>query len=130
VLPTSHGDHKRVEIEAILTTYPHLPYILIGDSGQEDPEIYGEIVRAFPNRILSIFIRDVSPRDKRKAAIGELAKAVERDGSQLFFVPDTIAAANKAAACGWIEPYWVGAVREKKARDEALVEDDQTNGER
>jgi phosphatidate phosphatase APP1 len=119
LLPTSHGDHKRASIEAILNTYPDLPFILIGDSGQEDPEIYREIVKAFPERILSIFIRDVSLEHKRDLVVNELSQEVIRDGSCLFIVQDTIEAAKQAAACGWIEPYWVEAVREKKAEDEA-----------
>jgi phosphatidate phosphatase APP1 len=119
LLPTSHGDHKRASIAAILNTYPDLPFILIGDSGQEDPEIYREIVKAYPERILSIFIRDVSLEHKRDLVINELSQEVIRDGSRLFIVQDTIEAAKQAAACGWIEPYWVEEVREKKAEDEA-----------
>ncbi|HFC12424.1 MAG TPA: DUF2183 domain-containing protein, partial [Anaerolineae bacterium] len=58
-ITTAHGQHKLAQIEAILTTYPDLPFILIGDSGQKDPEIYSEIVSRFPNRVLAIYIRDV-----------------------------------------------------------------------
>jgi phosphatidate phosphatase APP1 len=119
ILPTSHGDHKLQAIQDILGTYPHLPFILIGDSGQEDPEIYHEVVRAFPHRILGMFIRDVSSASERGAAVSDLANDVVRDGSRLFLVQDTIEAAKQAAECGWIEPYWVDEVREKKADDEA-----------
>jgi phosphatidate phosphatase APP1 len=39
-------NHKTEAIEAILQTYPELGFILIGDSGEEDPEIYSGIVAA------------------------------------------------------------------------------------
>ncbi|NTU83627.1 MAG: DUF2183 domain-containing protein, partial [Chloroflexales bacterium] len=35
-----HADHKLAQIEWIAASYPHLPLVLIGDSGQHDPEIY------------------------------------------------------------------------------------------
>lgn len=93
-VPSSHGAHKLDSIENILRTYSHLPFILIGDSGQEDPEIYYEVVRSFPERILGIFIRDVSPADERDNAINKLAKEVIQDGNKLFLVHDTIEAAK------------------------------------
>jgi phosphatidate phosphatase APP1 len=34
-------------------------YVLIGDSGEKDPEIYGTITRQFPQRIRAIFIRAI-----------------------------------------------------------------------
>ena len=36
-----------------------LPFVLIGDSGEKDPEIYADIVRAYPDRILAVYIREV-----------------------------------------------------------------------
>ncbi|HEX9173192.1 MAG TPA: phosphatase domain-containing protein, partial [Telluria sp.] len=40
-----HGHHKLDKIERILRLYPHLQFVLIGDSGEQDPEIYTEVVR-------------------------------------------------------------------------------------
>jgi phosphatidate phosphatase APP1 len=41
--------------------------VLIGDSGEKDPEIYADIVRAYPGRILATYIREVrlNPGDGR-----------------------------------------------------------------
>jgi phosphatidate phosphatase APP1 len=44
-------------IEGLLAAYPKRAFILIGDSGEEDPEIYGEIARNHPGRIRHIYIR-------------------------------------------------------------------------
>ncbi len=64
------GDHyhKSVKIEFLLAFYPNLKFILVGDSGQKDPEIYYEIAKQYPERILSIYIRNVSSA-KRKQEI-------------------------------------------------------------
>jgi phosphatidate phosphatase APP1 len=34
-------------------------YVLVGDSGEKDPEIYGTITREYPQRIRAIFIRAI-----------------------------------------------------------------------
>jgi len=58
---------KRVRIHEILELHPDLPFVLIGDSGEEDPEIYADIVRSHPDRVLAIYIREVrlDPGDGR-----------------------------------------------------------------
>ena len=114
LLPTSHGTHKQEAIRQILETYPQLPFILIGDSGQEDPEIYHEIVHAFPDRILGIYIRDVNDDAERRESVQKLARELERDGSTLVLTADTGAAAAHAAAQGWIDEDAVARVAERR----------------
>ncbi len=53
------ANHKPESITRIIQTFPHLPFVLIGDSGERDTDIYLDIARRFPGRILGIFIRDV-----------------------------------------------------------------------
>lgn len=45
-------------ITALLERFPRHRFVLVGDSGERDPEIYGEIARRFPGRIIAIFIRN------------------------------------------------------------------------
>ena len=123
LLPTSHGTHKLDVIQQILDTYPELKFILIGDSGQEDPEIYTKIVTANPNRILGIYIRDVSQKAERDAQIQELAKKLEAEGHSLMLVPDTVTAATHAAQQGWIDESGIPKVQEAKAEDEQQAMD-------
>lgn len=98
-----NAGHKMRLIGDILAAYPRLGFLLIGDSGQEDPEIYTEVVRRHPGRILAIYIRNVSPRPDRAAAIRDLAVTVAQVGSTLVLADDTLAAARHAAAHGWID---------------------------
>lgn len=51
---------KQREILNILKTYPKLTFILIGDSGEKDGDIYQEISRQFPNQIKAIYLRSVT----------------------------------------------------------------------
>ena len=64
--PKDYRGHKYTQIERILNTYPDLPFVLIGDSGEKDIEIYLSIARAFPEKIKAIYIRDVQSRRKTK----------------------------------------------------------------
>jgi phosphatidate phosphatase APP1 len=101
-LPLDHSVHKLHIIKQILDTYPTLPFILIGDSGQEDPEIYSTLVQNYPQRILAIYIRDVSG-GKRDRQIDELAKRVIEAKSELLLVLNTAVAADHARSRGWIK---------------------------
>jgi phosphatidate phosphatase APP1 len=96
---SGHRQHKLTQIDTILTTYPHLPFVLIGDSGQKDPEIYAELVHTYPGRIKAIYIRDVS-EDARDAAVWALAKTVKTQGVDMILAADSLAAAQHAVQTG------------------------------
>lgn len=57
----SSRTHKSETVRRLLERYPSLPAVLIGDSGQHDAELYADIAKSFPGRILAIYIRDVDP---------------------------------------------------------------------
>ena len=54
-------------LHEILDLHPHLPFVLMGDSGEHDPQIYADLVRAYPGRVLAVYIREVrlDPGDGR-----------------------------------------------------------------
>ncbi len=51
--------HKLRHIEDLAATYPDLPIILIGDSGEHDPEVYAAAAERLGDRIAAILIRDM-----------------------------------------------------------------------
>ena len=61
----SYKTHKADMVSRILTVYPNMNFILVGDSGEHDTDIYLEAARNNPDRILCIYIRDV--RHERRA---------------------------------------------------------------
>ena len=103
LLPTSHGSHKIEAIRDIVELYPTLPFVLIGDSGQEDPEIYREIVARYPSRILAIYIRNVTPDLARAERIRALAREVSDARSELLLATDSSEVAAHAVDRGWID---------------------------
>jgi phosphatidate phosphatase APP1 len=112
-----HKTHKLGVIRNLLRTYPGLPFVLIGDSGEEDPEIYREAVREHPGRIRAIYIRDVTTGG-RDAEVGAVAKEVRGLGVEMILAPDTAVAAEHAAARSLIAPDAVPGIR---ARSSATV---------
>ena len=62
--PQDEKPQKQKEILNLLKTYPDLPFILIGDSGEHDPDIYIEIAEEFPDRILAIYLRSVKHKKR------------------------------------------------------------------
>jgi phosphatidate phosphatase APP1 len=52
--------YKLAVIEPLLKRFPERRFILIGDSGERDPEIYATLARRHPRQIERIFIRDVT----------------------------------------------------------------------
>jgi phosphatidate phosphatase APP1 len=114
----SHGAHKITSIELILNTYPDLPFVLIGDSGEQDPEIYREIVGKYPNRIRVVYIRRVDTKPERRAAIDKLIAEIAETGCQLVLAPDTEYAAAHAAAEKLIAAAELENIREEKKEAE------------
>jgi phosphatidate phosphatase APP1 len=117
VLPTGHGSHKLGAIRQILDSYPAMPFILIGDSGQEDPEIYSRIVHDYGSRIRAVYIRDVTHADRARA-VTALAGEVADAGSELLLAGDTLECARHAARNGWIEEEALAAVAAAATVDE------------
>ena len=60
-------EQKPGRIQEVLDLHPRLRFVLIGDSGEKDPEIYAAVARANPGRIIAIYIREVrlDPGDGR-----------------------------------------------------------------
>ncbi|MFD2035662.1 App1 family protein [Belliella marina] len=96
----SHFDHKLSQVEKIFRLIPSIPFILIGDSGQHDAEIYLQVIKDYPGRVKMIYIRDVS--ENRRDHINEIASQISGLGVELVLIQDTIAAAKDALGKGWI----------------------------
>jgi phosphatidate phosphatase APP1 len=100
--PRRATDHKLALIRHMVALYHDRPFLLIGDSGQRDPEIYAQVVREHPGRVLAIYIRSVSRSSERLRAIEALAGEVVEAGSSLLLAADSFAMAAHAAERGLI----------------------------
>ena len=66
-------EEKAGRIKEILDLHADLPFVLIGDSGEKDPEIYADVVRSYPGRIRGVYIREVrlDPGDGRVEKVSD-----------------------------------------------------------
>jgi phosphatidate phosphatase APP1 len=136
ILPLNNFPHKLDTIRNMLNFYPDLPFILVGDSSQQDPEIYAQLVEEFPERIQAIYIRNVSSKLDRPESIRALAQKVVESGSVLILANDTYALAKHAVEKGWINPDRLSEINAEKVKDEEpatllekLVEDEEIEEE-
>jgi phosphatidate phosphatase APP1 len=116
LIQSSHAAHKRDQIDRLLQHYPDLNFILIGDSGQRDPEIYRQVVIDFPGRIRAIYIRDTSVA-KRSEVVETMAHELSRQGVDMLLIQNTVAAAEHAAAHGLIDAATLPAIRDAHTRE-------------
>lgn len=122
ILPLDHRRHKLRTIRHILDFIPALPFILIGDSGQTDPEIYHEVSQLYPGRIRAVYIRNVSQSPRRQAAVRAIAETVHAAGSVMIVADDTVAAARHAIEQGWIGADSIPDIEADKRQDQTLLE--------
>lgn len=101
-LPHRVKNHKLNLIRGMLSLYHDLPFILIGDSAQHDPEIYTRVVEEHPGRVLAVYIRRVTRAPQRRAAIEVLARRVIAAGSSLVLAADSLIMAEHAVEHGLI----------------------------
>lgn len=81
---------KPTEIEKLLSTWPERKFVLVGDSGEKDPEIYAEILRRHLDQVDRIFVRAatrVRPDDER---IQKAFAGIEPARWQLFVDPSEL----------------------------------------
>ncbi len=116
IITSLHKGHKLAQVKRIMEMYPNKSFILIGDSGQKDPEIYAEVVRRYPGRVKTIYIRDVT-REKRDMEIQLLVKAMEESGVEMLLVKDTVEAAEHAVSKGYITPESLPVIRGERRKD-------------
>ncbi|HLU88615.1 MAG TPA: phosphatase domain-containing protein [Cyclobacteriaceae bacterium] len=87
--------HKEEKIQMLFDLYSDMKFVLIGDSGQHDPEIYATLIKRNPGRVLTVYIRQIKDNDpQRKAAMEEMISPVEPP--EILFVENTQEAIDHA----------------------------------
>jgi phosphatidate phosphatase APP1 len=59
-------EYKYAKIQKLILLYPQIKWVLIGDSGEKDKEVYSKIRKAYPHQIEAIYIRNVENGKIRK----------------------------------------------------------------
>jgi phosphatidate phosphatase APP1 len=81
---SSQEEYKKPVVENLLKKYPDRKFILVGDSGEEDPEIFAKVARANSQQVLHIFIRNVTDDSAQGARFTETFKGIPKDRWTLF----------------------------------------------
>ncbi len=67
---------KMASMYAIMKHFPQRQFLLVGDSGEQDPEFYGMLARKFPGQVAGIYIRDLAARpmsgERRRKAFNDV----------------------------------------------------------
>ncbi|HHH51283.1 MAG TPA: DUF2183 domain-containing protein [Campylobacterales bacterium] len=79
ILKKVHGDHtdpltdqlayKSQKIEQLIRLYPNIQWVMFGDSGEKDKEVYELMKKRYPNKIRKFYIRDVDTGDIKEYPI-------------------------------------------------------------
>ncbi len=105
-------EHKLTLIRGLLTDNPALQVVLIGDTGQLDPEIYATIAQEAPDRVRAVYVRrTVGMSTKRAVELHGLARRVAACGVPMLVVDDSVQIAEHAARIGLLDATDVQAVR-------------------
>ena len=85
LLQTGQGKHsgKFTRIVRIMEAFPHMRFILLGDSSQRDPYIYESIAEHFPKQVHAVYIRDV--HKKNRVQVQEILTKMELAGIPCCF---------------------------------------------
>lgn len=97
----SGTDHKHRSLERLAQEFPEMTWLLFGDDGQHDEEIYGAFVDRHPDRVAAVCIRQLSPGQAVLA--GRSRGAATRGGRAdvpWLYAPDGAGFAEQLEALG------------------------------
>lgn len=114
-----HG-HKLERARRLIERFPDLRWVLMGDSGQADAELYADAAQSFGDRIAAIYIRDVDPDadshyDQR---VDGFIERVAGTSVPMLRARDSLAMAEHAAQLGLIAHGALPAIAREVARDQ------------
>lgn len=99
--PKEHRGHKIETISHILQTYPEMKFILFGDTGSKDADVYLTLAREFSGQIKTIYIRHL--KDTRNARrVAALIK--EETQVDALLIQSTEEIVSDARAKGYVRP--------------------------
>ena len=93
----SDHSHKLEKVRRVLRLFSTLPFLLIGDGNQQDPDLYLQIAGEFPGRILAIYIHQIARHGDHWQ---EKAAAL---GIPLLLISSAQEAEQHCEAYGWIK---------------------------
>jgi phosphatidate phosphatase APP1 len=87
---TRPDTYKTGAIEDLLRRFPKRRFVLVGDAGERDPEIYAELARKHPDQIARVFIRDMSGATAQSERYERLRRNLPADSWRVFSDPSIL----------------------------------------
>jgi len=115
-----HG-HKLDRARMLIQRNPTMRWVLLGDSGQADAELYATAAQEFGDRIAAIYIRDVDPDVDSPLDVGVDAYIEKVAGTKvpMLRAKDSVAIAEHAAGIGLIDAAAIPAIVAEVHKDAA-----------
>lgn len=110
--------HKWESIDLLMRVYPELSFVLVGDSGMHDPELYREVVQRHPGRVRAVYIHDVSPPERDDEVARIARELADEHDVPLVRMEHTLHAAEHAREHGLISARGLEEVRRDMRADE------------
>jgi len=82
--------YKVNTIEALLKRYPARQFVLVGDSGERDPEAYAALARRYPQQVVRVLIRDVTGETSDAPRYRKLFTGLPAELWRVFREPSSI----------------------------------------
>ena len=92
-------DHKRTNLRRLAEEFPQLRWLLIGDDGQHDEELYGEFADDHPDHVSAVAIRQLTPGEAVLAG-GRAPTAEHAPGIPWMYAPDGAGLSDQLAEHG------------------------------
>ncbi len=94
--------YKRSRIEPLLKRLPRRRFALVGDSGQRDPEVFGDLARRYPQQVRWIFVRELrgsTQTSRYDAAFAGIDPRIWKVFSDPATLPATLPSAQRRDPC-------------------------------
>ena len=100
---TGQNNHstKFMRIVRVLEHYPTQKFVLLGDSSQQDPNIYAAVAKHFPQQVRAVYIRDVHKKNQQK--VKETLEKMESAGVPCCFFEHSAEAFEHSQRIGLIK---------------------------
>ena len=109
--PRRARSHKYDLLKEIFDTFPDQRFVLIGDSGQRDPELYADFARRNPGQIDAVYIRQIGDSGKRGAELEAMRAELAQQGVPIVVARETRQMAEDAAERGFVGASTLTAVQ-------------------
>jgi len=86
-------EYKQPILSGLIAQFPQRRFVLVGDSGEKDPEVYAAIYRVHPQQVAGIYIRDVTGEARDAPRYQTAFTGIPADRWTIFTDPATLPAA-------------------------------------